>query len=498
MTGNQRAKVLSKRFERLWQIPAEQQAIVGLFLVGLGSVYLIAFATLTWQITGLAGKDGILPLVEQQADLAERFGLWRLLVSPSLFWLDASDAALAAAPWVGCVGALLLLFGVWRRAMAILLFCLYLSLYRAGSLFMNFQWDTLLLETGFLAIFLVHGGSRFVVYAMRWLLFRLRFLSGISKLASGDPSWWGLTALDYYFETQPLPHVGAWYAHHLPHWLLATGTLATLVIEILVPFLFLAPRRWRMLGAFLTIGLQLLIVATSNHNFINLLTILLCLFLFDDRALGRVLPASTVDVLRGAPQPQGRIERSLFAALASVIVVVTAWQVLAMTLGLRGTALTRNVEQAVSAFGVAARYHVFPTIEPQRIEVVIERSMDGATWQPLDFRDKVGDPYRQPRFIVPRHPRLDWQMWFVPLGLPPMMAIHERFIVRLLEGSPSVLALLPAGSFAEGPPTFLRASLWRYRFADAETRRRTGQWWTMEYVGPFFPQPYLSRDMLAP
>jgi hypothetical protein len=169
-----------------------------------------------------------------------------------------------------------------------------------------------------------------------------------------------------------------------------------------------------------------------------------------------------------------------------------------MTLGLRGTALTRNVEQAVSAFGVAARYHVFPTIERQRIEVVIERSMDGATWQPLDFRDKVGDPYRQPRFIVPGHPRLDWQMWFVPLGLPPMMAIHERFIVRLLEGSPSVLALLPAGSFAEGPPTFLRASLWRYRFADAETRRRTGQWWTMEYVGPFFPQPYLSRDMLAP
>jgi hypothetical protein len=492
------AVTMQERFERLWATPEEYQAVIGLFLKGLAVIYLIAFATLSWQIAGFAGKDGILPLVEQQANLAGQVGLWRFLASPSLFWLNASDEALVAATWAGCAAALLLLLGLWPRLLLIVSFCLYLSLYHAGNLFMNFQWDTLLLETGFLAILLVHGGSRLVVYLLRWLLFRLRFLSGIAKLASGDAGWWGLTALDYYFETQPLPHVGAWYAHHLPHWLLATGTLATLAIEILVPFLFIAPRRYRMAGAFITIGLQLLIIATSNHNFINLLTILLCLFLFDDQALRAVLPERLVQWLAGgAARQPGRVERRVLAAAASVIVVVTVWQVLAMTLGLRGNELTRQVERVVASYGVAARYHVFPTVTQQRPEIVVEWSMDGTTWHPLDFGWKVGDPWRRPEFIVPRHPRLDWELWFLPHGYPAITEAYERFLERLLEGSPSVLSLLPAGTFKGGPPKFLRGSIWRYRFADAATRRRTGQWWTMEYVGPFFPQPYLSREMLA-
>jgi hypothetical protein len=164
-------------------------------------------------------------------------------------------------------------------------FILYLSLYHAGQVFTNFQWDTLLLETGFLAIFLVGGGNLLLILLFDWLLFRLRFMSGAFKLVSADPSWSGLTALNHYFETQPLPHIGAWYAHQLPELLLKAGVIFTLFSELLAPFLIFFPRRYRQIAAAITILMQLLIIATSNHNFINLLTIILCLFLLDDSLL---------------------------------------------------------------------------------------------------------------------------------------------------------------------------------------------------------------------
>jgi uncharacterized membrane protein YphA (DoxX/SURF4 family) len=121
-----------------------------------------------------------------------------------------------------------------------------------------------------------------VVWLFRLLLFKLRFLSGLAKVISGDEGWRQLTALQHYFETQPLPHVGAWHAHQLPDWLLRVGTGGTLFVELIVPLFFLLPRRFRHAAAWLTILWQLLIIASSNHNFVNLLTIALCLFLFDD------------------------------------------------------------------------------------------------------------------------------------------------------------------------------------------------------------------------
>jgi len=105
----------------------------------------------------------------------------------------ADDGTLLAAAYGGCALAVLLFASWWERPVLVLLYLLYLSLFHAGQIFTNFQWDYLLLETGFLAIILP-GGSRIVVWLFRWLLFRLRFLSGISKLLSGDPTCSGLTA----------------------------------------------------------------------------------------------------------------------------------------------------------------------------------------------------------------------------------------------------------------------------------------------------------------
>lgn len=481
---------MQKLWLTMWEPPEEYRLVIAVFLKGLGIIYAIAFASLAVQIEGLSGSQGILPLIEQHANLETTLGWKRFFVFPSLFWLNASDWALSGAAWLGAAVGLALSFGLWPRVMLILAYVLYLSLYHAGSVFMNFQWDTLLLETGFLAIFLAGGGARIVIWLMRWLLFRLRFLSGISKLASGDPLWANLTALTTYFEVQPLPHVGAWYFHHLPQGILKAGAFGVLVVEILVPFLFLAPRRWRMVGAWLTIALQVLIIATSNHNFINLLTILLCLFLFDDQAIRRWVP----QFITAPPAlPWGRWAQTAFAPFATFIAAVTAIQVASMVVAGNPPGWMRDIERLSLSFAIAHRYHVFPTMKAERIEIVVEWSYDGRTWQPLDFKYKPGDPAEAPPLIAPHHPRLDWHMWFVPMGRDVFVMPYQRFVERLLEGSEPVLGLLPDDAFASGPPRFIRAHGVRYRFTDWTERAQHDRWWKVEWLGPFWPSPWIER-----
>jgi uncharacterized membrane protein YphA (DoxX/SURF4 family) len=199
---------------------------------------------------------------------------------------------------------LLVVVDRWTRPALIGLFALYLSYVYAGQDFMSFQWDVLLLEAGFLAIFLT-GGSRIVVWLYRWLVFRYLFLAGIMKLLSGDPTWHGLTALEYHFWTQPLPTPLAWYAAQLPPWLLIGGTAATLIIELGSVLLIFLPRRLRAVAACCVLLLQSLIVLTGNYNFFNLLTMLLCVFLFDDVALGRLNPTE-FGIVGASPRPAPR------------------------------------------------------------------------------------------------------------------------------------------------------------------------------------------------
>lgn len=449
----------------------DYRLVVFLFLRLLATIYLAAFWSLAVQITGLAGTQGIYPIAEQLSFITDHQGAWRFLAYPSVFWLASGDGVLLAAAYGGGALAVLLFAGCCERLVLVLLYVLYLSLFHAGQIFTNFQWDYLLLEAGFLAIFLP-GGSRVVVWLFRWLLFRLRFLSGISKLVSGDPTWSGLTALSFYFETQPLPHIGAWYAHELPEWLLRFGTGATLVVEILVPFLMFFPRRWRFLAAWVTILWQALIILTSNHNFFNLLTIALCLFLFDDRALGRILPESWRRRAEARPLLPSEPRRSVaFAAAVAAAIIVPAS--LAEALPLMG--ISRPIPWVsawvawLEPYRIANRYHVFPTIETERIEVQVFGSLDGKDWRPYLFRYWPVELDRIPPFVVPHQPRLDWMLWFVPSS-PFFLDWLDRFLHRLLEGSPPVTGLLADTPFGNQPPRMLRVDLYRYGFASPEER----------------------------
>jgi Lipase maturation factor len=468
--------------------------VSGVFLRLLGVIYLIAFASIGVQIEGLIGSQGILPISERLVEFAANSGYERYFKLPTLFWLNASDAALNGAVIAGCIAALLIIFQRFSRPALIAAFVLYLSLFHASYPFLNFQWDGLLLEAGFLAIFLTPH-SRVVILLFRWLLFRLRFMSGISKLASGDPQWANATALNSYFEVQPLPNPIAWYMHQLPEWILRFGTFATLVIEIVVPFMMFLPRHWRFIAAWITIFWQLLIILTSNHNWINFLTIILCLFLFDDKALRRVLPVRLQAMLDWREKTVAHINRFRqysVAVLAAFIFSIGTLKIYELATSQRLSGWVGDIMNTASVYSIVQSYHVFPTMTTRRIELEILGSHDGLDWQPYHFKYKPDRLEQRPQFIIPHQPRLDWQMWFVTLN-PRHVPWFGYFLKALLDNSPTVTALLQDNPFADEAPRYLRVEAWEYHFTDSEQRKQTGNWWRREPLGPFTPLPGMMR-----
>ena len=452
------------------------------FLRSMAVIYLAAFYSAAVEIQGLVGSDGILPAENYLAAAQERFGDWRYLRLPTLFWFEHSDWALQGAAWAGCAVALLLLTGRLPVVSSVLLFLLYLSLFRVGQVFFNFQWDYLLLEAGFLAIFLAAlGPTRLLVFLCHWLLFRLRLLSGLSKLISEDPSWRNLTTLDYYFETQPLPHIGAWFAHQVPDMLLRGATATVLFAELIVPFFIFLPRPFRLFAAGITILIQLLIIATSNHNFINLLTIALCLFLLDDRAVRWVPGANAKDSSGGGR----RIVGLAFLPLAVILLLASGYSMAEHLFGWRDQSGIDSPVRWIRAWGQGNVYHVFPTMQTERHELIIEGSHDGKRWLPYRFKYKPDEASDMPPFIVPLHPRLDWMMWFIPPQNPMMRHWFEPFIWRLRNNTPSVTALLEYNPFAENPPRYVRIRVYQFWFSTSQQRAAGEPIWQTRYLGEF-------------
>jgi len=401
---------------------------------------------------------------------------------------------------LGCAVSLLLLVGIQPTWSLIILFVLYLSLLHAGQTFLMFQWDILLLEAGFLSIFLTRGANHLLIFMFHWLLFRLRFMSGVSKLASGDPSWSGLTTLNYYFETQPLPHIGAWYFHQLPDWMLKAGVVLVLFSELIVPFFIFLPRKFRLFAAGFTIMIQLLIIATSNHNWINLMTIVLCLFLLDDGVLRKILPGSVQRYTALEPAPGPSLESAshgghkllrnrILLPVFGLLIMLSS--VVAFTSMVMDSRLADSLKQStvlIRLWGIGHIYHVFPNMQVERHELEIEGSNDGVEWKTYVFKYKPGALDEVPGFIVPHQPRLDWMIWFVPPRSERMMYWFDRFMQRLHEGSPEVLGLLRHNPFPNKPPKYLRVQAYQYWFTTAEERDANGNWWRREHLGQF---PYV-------
>lgn len=459
--------------------------IARLFLRLLGVVYLIAFLSLAVQIEGLAGRRGILPVGELLEWVRSQTGAERYWLLPTLSWLNASDGFLLFLCYGGAALSLLLMLGVAPAAVLFLLWTCYLSLVSDGQVFLGYQWDALLLEAGFLAILLAplslrlrHGfePSPVALWLLRFLLFRLMFSSGIVKLTSGDPAWHSLTALRYHYETQPIPTWVGWWAHQLPASVQTLSCALMFGLELLVPLLILAPRRLR-LGAFLPlVAFQLLIAATGNYTFFNLLTVALCVLLLDDAAL----PWRAAE-----PAASGRAwPKPILFPIAALLGLLAATELL-LTLGvapsLPGPAIA--LYRVVEPLRIVNRYGLFAVMTTGRPEIVVEGSDDGIVWKPYEFRFKPGDPRRPPPFVAPHQPRLDWQMWFAALEGCEASQWFRPFLDRLREGSPEVLGLLASDPFAGRPPARLRSVLYDYRFTDPATRSAAGTWWRREAKG---------------
>ncbi len=468
------------------------------FLRLLGVTFLIAFVSLWAQLHGLVGDDGILPAHDYLLRARETLGSACYRALPTVCWLSTDGAFLNVLCGAGVMAALLLTVGVVPLPALAVLWILYLSLCVIGQTFLSFQWDTLLLETALVAAFLAPADWRPKLWRLprpppiglllgRLLLFKLMFLSGVTKLLSGEPTWRDLSALDVHYETQPLPSWIGWYAHQLPEWFQRLSVANMYVIEIALPVLIFAPRRIRHVAAAGLILLQVLIAATGSYCFFNLLAATMCVLLLDDQLLCRMLPRPVRDRIAVGPRhiavtSRQKIARFALNTAGGVVLLISAF-VFAREAGYPrlpgGAAVLSHTDPLRTING----YGLFRIMTTERFEIVIEGSDDGIAWREYDFRWKPGDLARRPRFAAPHQPRLDWQMWFA--GASPERNAYwlRRLADRLLEGSEPVLDLLADNPFPDRPPRYVRFVYYRYAFTDPQTKRRTGHWWTRELLG---------------
>ena len=476
-----------------------------LFLRLLGVVYFFAFLSLATQILGLIGHNGILPAKEFLDMVRSRVGWERYWVFPTLAWLGSSDTALQVMSVGGVAGALLLIFDIAPVLVLSLEWVLYLSLVTVGQDFLSFQWDNLLLEAGFLAIFLAPWhlwphrspqAPRVPRWLLWFLLFRLMFSSGVVKLSSGDPTWRNLTALEYHYYTQPLPTPIAWYVHLAPTWFHHGSAVFLFLVELAIPFLIFAPRLWRFVGGGCIILLQILIALTGNYAFFNLLTVALCVLLFDDAFLSHFFPRALAERLRVATSTPRRstLRRWVTAPIALIILAAGLLQ-LADLLSIQWMPpSTFHLLSDLEPVRVANGYGLFAVMTTSRPEIVIEGSNDGDTWLDYEFKYKAGDLRRAPRWVEPFQPRLDWQMWFAALGDYRSSPWFSHLMFQLLEGSPPVLALLERNPFPQSPPKYLRALVYDYYFTTWSERRAQGEWWHRRLLRNYFPAVSLKRS----
>jgi len=473
-----------------------------LFFKILGVVYLIAFASFGVQALGLIGKDGILPVSNYLARIKTAMGDSWILQNPTVFGLNASDWMIQAVIIAGLVFSVLLIIGAIPRLSLVALFLLYLSVVNGGQVFMSFQWDVLLLEVGFLAIFLTPS-SNVAVWVFWWLLAKVILMSGAVKLMSSGEVWENLTALNYHFFTQPLPNIGGYLAHQLPGWMHKGMTLLVLVIEIGVAVLLGLSRKFRFAGAGLAIALQAVIALTGNYTFFNLLTAGIAVMAFDDAFWQYILPTGWVETVVSGVQsaglgwPLGGVAALLTAnwvtafgwlavGVCSIYLVLSFTQAVQMFTRWQPPQFLKQSVQMVKPFHITNTYGLFANMTTTRAEITVEGSLDGDNWRAYKFKYKPNGPQSFPAQTAPHQPRLDWQMWFAALrDRPP--AWFQAFAGKLLQGSEAVEDLLAENPFTDQPPNYIRARIQDYEFIDFSTWRKTGSFWQVGESQVYLP-----------
>jgi hypothetical protein len=492
-----------------------------LFLRALGLIYFSAFFSLAFQIRGLIGPSGVLPAGEYLEQVRRGVGSMRLWYAPTVLWLGSGNHALMALSIVGMAASLLLVANVWPRAMLVVCFVGFLSFVGAAQDFANYQSDGMLLEAGFISLFLAPGGwlpgwgatspaPRASVLLLLWEWFRIYFQSGAVKLLSGDPTWRNFTAMDEYYQNGPLPTSIGWYVQHLPEWFHKATAVTTLLMELVLVFMAFLPRRWRIVCFCIVTVWQAGVILTANYTFLNYLVLVLGFLLLDDRLLRRFLPgrfrrtfpelrepASLEDEITRAEvveaeRPPSGFRGHLGALRLAVTAVMLTWvfydtSLLMLRMFWRAEPLPGFPVVALEPFRIANQYGLFAVMTPHRFEIEFQGSNDGATWTAYPFRYKPQDISKAPGLYAPYQPRFDWNLWFASLGAWREYPIVPRTEEALLENDADVLELFAGNPFAGAPPKYVRAVLWQYWFTSMAEKRTTGNWWRRQLLGTYAP-----------
>lgn len=480
-----------------------------MFLRALGAIYFSAFYSLVFQIRGLIGPQGILPAGNYLQAVAHSLGNWeRIWYAPTVLWLSSGPAMLSAICWIGMIAAILLLLNQWPRGMLAICFFCFLSFIGAAQDFSSYQSDGMLLEAGFISLFLAppgfrpgfgpgHPPSRLSYFLLQWEWFRIYFESGMAKILSGDPEWRNFTAMDEYYQNGPLPTWIGWYVQHLPHWFHALTVYATLAMELGIVWMFLLPRRWRIVCFFIVTPWEIGVILTANYTFLNYLVLSLGVLLLDDRFLQRMVPGNwrgELEVPAASDVPaevetwSAKLQHRWKQAGAVVSIIMLGWILYATTAEmLANYHLPMFPVAALEPFRIANRYGLFAVMTRGRYEIEFQGSDDGQNWKPYHFRYKPQDLNQPPRIYAPYQPRFDWNLWFASLGSWRESPIVPNTEVRLLSNDQAVLQLFRDNAFPERPPSQIRVLLWQYWFTSMEEKHKTGMWWKRQLLGRYAP-----------
>jgi len=460
-----------------------------LFQRGLAAIYFVAFLVALNQFRPLLGENGLLPVPQFLRSVT--FGQ-----APSIFYFYYSDKLFQFIAWSGIVLSLTALLGLdgkfpWWGSAALwaILWVFYLSIVNVGQTFYAFGWESLLLETGFLAIFVAVSKNAMpliLILLIRWLLFRLEFGAGLIKLR-GDPCWRDFTCLMYHHETQPMPGPLSWFFHNLPPWMHRLETMGNHFFQLLVPWGLFFPQPLPSISAGFIIFSQLWLIFSGNFAWLNWLAIVLAFSGFSNSVLAKFWPRE-IPISFSLSSPQ----QVMIVMVAILVMVLSLWPVRNMLSGHQLMNASFNSLHLVNTYGA------FGSVTKKRYEIIIEGTEEGiltpeTKWREYEFKGKPGDPRRLPRQFAPYHLRLDWLMWFASFSPAEQQHWFLPFIEKLLRNDKAILKLLRKNPFPNSPPHFIRARYYLYQFSTPEERKETGQWWKRELIGEYLPPVSLKN-----
>lgn len=464
---------------------------------GIAALYLVAFVSTLNQFRPLLGERGLLPAPELLA-WATSSSARRRMLRPTLFTrIRYTDRRLVALCGAGMVTAGTLVIGIpqlappWVPMICFLLLWVgYMSITSIGQTFYSFGWEMLLLEAGFLAAFLGSADQpppTVVIVLFWWLLFRLEFGAGMIKIRGGR-EWRDLTALMFHHETQPMPGPLSRQAHLLPKSFHRGEVLGNHFAQLVVPFFLFVPLAALFtpdsvdpillligtIAATFVILTQLWLVLTGNFAWLNWATIVLAFSAFPTFwAPAQLTNPEPLRAPNGIP-----LYWVTVTSAVGVLMIALSWP------ALRNLFARRQLMNArFNRWQLGNAYGAFGTVTTQRIEYIVEGTTDAdpdaAEWREYEFKGKPGAVRRIPRQFAPYHLRLDWLMWFLPLG----RSLEDWFtmlLVRLLEADEPTLRMLRRDPFDGERPAWVRVVSYRYRFATRAEHRASGEVWVRD------------------